>query len=386
MKIYIDISNLLTTTFITGIQRVVREVIVRMNNNDSYELKFLVYDEANEKFLNINRDGFLAQLNEGNLDKKKCVESVFQIGDIEPNSIWFDIDGVWHSTKKRAYLYPDLTMKGIKIINMIYDVIPITGPSYCHENTVMSFIVYFGAVLKYSSLIIVNAQATKEHIKAIATELNIKMPECEVIPLGADFGTAKKKTDKDEQSAIGTETRKAIDSGKYILMVGTLEPRKNHGYVLDALDKGLAVNVVFAGRQGWNVDDLVERIKSHPQLGNKLFWINNASDKDIDELYKNAYYVVFPTKDEGFGLPVIESVMRGVPVIASNIPVVKEVGEDYVSYISISEPEQLVRYIRATLIDETRYLEDLNRIENYVGFTWEDCEKRIEDIIQKYSI
>ena len=71
--------------------------------------------------------------------------------------IFFDIDGVWHSTIIRSLLYPKLSEKNVRIMNLIYDIIPVTHPMYCHESTVMSFLVYIGAVLQYSDTIIVNA-------------------------------------------------------------------------------------------------------------------------------------------------------------------------------------------------------------------------------------
>lgn len=375
MIIYVDISNLLYTSFITGIQRVVREVLSRMQDDSEFEL--LAYDFSKDCFLLVDKQVFFDKLKKGVIDREKCItNNEVKYTDLQDNSIFFDIDGVWHSTKNRGYLYPVLAQKGIKIINMIYDVIPITGPIFCHENTVMSFMVYFGAVIKYSTLIIVNAQATKDHIIDIASELNVEMPRCEVIKLGADFGSEKKQYVEGNASQ---KTKKAISAGKYILMVGTIEPRKNHAYVLDALDRNLSVNVIFAGRQGWNVDELVERIESHKQNGKRLFWINDASDDDIQELYRNAYYVVFPTKDEGFGLPIIEAVTKGIPVIGSNIPVVKELGEDYIQYIDNTNPQELVDLINGdTELNRNSYLQ---KMRNFPQYTWDKCVGEIKQVI-----
>lgn len=373
MKIYIDISDMLMANFISGIQRVVREVITGMWNRNTYDMVFLVYERKDGLFREVNKKRLFEQIKGKQINRKTCIgKKKIRAEEIERGSVLLEIDGVWHSTKNRAFLYPVLSEQGVKIINWIYDVIPITDPVYSHESTVMNYLVYFGAVLKYSSLIIANAQATVEHIKRIAGELQLAVPESTVIPLGADFGGAKKKENTDAVN-IQAETKKAIGAGRYILMVGTIEPRKNHAYLLDALDAGLAVNVVFAGRQGWNVEKLVDRMKSHPKKEKQFFWINNASDADIDELYRNAYYVVFPTKNEGYGLPVVEAIQRGVPVIGSDIPVVREVGKEYISYVDNTRPEELVDLIKNAMDNEEKYAEAREKLKDYVAYRWDDC-------------
>ena len=72
--------------------------------------------------------------------------------------IFFDIDAVWNNESKRSYLYPVLKSKNFDIVTLVYDVIPIKYPQYCHKDTVIRFIDYLSAVLKYSDLIITNTE------------------------------------------------------------------------------------------------------------------------------------------------------------------------------------------------------------------------------------
>ncbi|MBP3297819.1 MAG: glycosyltransferase, partial [Lachnospiraceae bacterium] len=85
------------------------------------------------------------------------------------------------------------------------------------------------------------------------------------------------------------------------------------------------------------------------------------------------YYVVFPTKNEGYGLPVVEAIQRGVPVIGSDIPVVREVGKEYISYVDNTRPEELVDLIKNAMDNEEKYAEAREKLKDYVAYRWDDC-------------
>ncbi len=375
-KIYIDLTNFSETSFITGIQRVVKEVIVGISQDDSFELVFMIYKNRDGFFHVLNSDSLINSLK---LNKKEIVEdsnvNKIAIDKLEKDSIFFDIDGVWSSTIPRNQLYPYLKKNNIKIINMIYDIIPIKFPMYCDNVTVFNFMVYIGAVLKYADYVIVNTNATKEDIKKLCIKLGLDNPECFVVPLGSDFKIQDKKNN------IREKVKKIAEAGTYILTVGTIEPRKNHNYIVDALDSGLSTNVIFVGRKGWNIDRLIKRIKGHKLYNKRLFWISDATDDEVNYLYQNSFYVVFPSFDEGYGLPIIESLLRGVPVVASDIPVLKEVGQDFVDYLDNTNSIELVEYIKNMESDDLIYNNHKLKIKGYIPFTWEESTKKVIECI-----
>ncbi|MEM8119924.1 glycosyltransferase, partial [Morganella morganii] len=95
------------------------------------------------------------------------------------------------------------------------------------------------------------------------------------------------------------------------LMVSTIEPRKNHGYLLDAFERawaqGSQARLCIAGRIGWKCEALVERVRQHPELNKRLFMFNDLSDKSLEYAYSHAASLVFPSYVEGFGLPLVEA-------------------------------------------------------------------------------
>src|SRR5204863_4063210 len=93
-------------------------------------------------------------------------------------------------------------------------------------------------------------------------------------------------------------------------------------------------NLVIVGRLGWRSSELEARIRRHAQYGRRLHWLENASDSDLDYAYRHASALIFLSRCEGFGLPLVEAMRYGLPVFASDIPVFREVGGDYPTYIA----------------------------------------------------
>lgn len=115
---------------------------------------------------------------------------------------------------------------------------------------------------------------------------------------------------------------------RHLLHVGTLEPRKNLDLLLDAyelLDPVSRPPLLLAGRYGWRQRALVQRIDG---MGPSVRWLGRVDDAELGRLYRQAYMVVQPSRDEGFDLPVVEGLASGAPVVASDIPVHREVAGD----------------------------------------------------------
>ncbi len=382
MKLYIDVSNLIKVDFITGIQRVVREILMRMLDNKELELYLMVYSYQNNSFQLVNNQKFYEYFVSHSEEKEGILTAAcISYDEIPAGSVFFDLDSVWNSRLKRSYLFPILKQKGVKIVTLIYDIIPITHPQFCHETTTMNFMVYLGANLQYADLIITSANATSKAINEMTDRLGIERKRIVVIPLGSDF--TKKKTVFKLENRID-RTVKRIAQGKYILMVGTIEPRKNHSLLVDALEDGLAdlgITVVFAGRMGWNMKEFERRLRNHKWLNQKLFFIRKPDDATVDYLYKHAFLVAFPTFNEGFGLPMIEAFERGTPVAASDIEVLHEVAGEYADYFNPYEKEDFIRCVKDLLEDPKRYQKKKEALKKFVPVTWDKVAKDMTEVL-----
>ena len=103
-------------------------------------------------------------------------------------------------------------------------------------------------------------------------------------------------------------------------MVGTLEPRKGHLQVMESFEslwkEELNMNLVFVGKQGWMVENLTGRIRSHPELNRQLFWLEGISDELLYRVYGTCTCLIAASYGEGFGLPLIEAARNKLSIIA----------------------------------------------------------------------
>jgi glycosyltransferase involved in cell wall biosynthesis len=82
---------------------------------------------------------------------------------------------------------------------------------------------------------------------------------------------------------------------------------------------------VIVGKKGWVVDGLLTKLESHPELGKRLFWLQGVSDEYLVKIYESSTCLIAASEGEGFGLPLIEAAQHGIPIIARDLPVFKEV-------------------------------------------------------------
>jgi glycosyltransferase involved in cell wall biosynthesis len=126
-------------------------------------------------------------------------------------------------------------------------------------------------------------------------------------------------------------TKYGIPAGEFILFVGMLEPRKNIVTLLRAyktmLQKGLKLLLVIAGRKGWMYDDIYKTVKEL-SLENQVVFTGYVDDIDLPFIYNGATCFVYPSLYEGFGIPVLEAMACGVPVITSNVSSMPEIAGD----------------------------------------------------------
>ncbi|MCD8068123.1 MAG: glycosyltransferase family 4 protein [Lachnospiraceae bacterium] len=131
---------------------------------------------------------------------------------------------------------------------------------------------------------------------------------------------------------------------KYILCLSTLEPRKNlklliEAYAELAAENGCDYDLVLAGRKGWKMDEVLNHIP--PEAVQRIHITGYIEDRDLPPLYSHAKLFVFPSHYEGFGIPPLEAMACGVPVLCSNIEVLREVLGDQAEYFVSDDRESL---------------------------------------------
>ncbi len=365
MKIYVDVTNLSGTRHVTGIQRVVKETVERLADEQDFQMILLKYQYTAGVFVQLTETG----------TGEDMPLSAFECG-----SVFLDMDNVWNMWIRRSAIVPYLKQRGVRIALYLYDVIPLTHPSYVHENTLINYLDYIGTYLLYADIILTSADATLRKVNELTDRFGMKRVQGYVCPLGADpSGMDAEKAD------VRDEVIQAAESGKYLLMVGTIEPRKNHETVLRAFDNGLfekGIHLIWAGKWGWNVETLKKKADAHKELGERLFIFSDVNDQELQYLYKNAWFLVFASYTEGFGLPVVEAMKNGTPVLASDVDVIREVGGDWCDYFAPDDSGELYRMVESYMDDEERYRNKKDAVKNYAFLSWDGAVQKMANALR----
>ncbi|SDI59446.1 glycosyltransferase family 4 protein [Pseudomonas panipatensis] len=262
--------------------------------------------------------------------------------EIQPGDQLLLLDSSWH-----ADFFPvaeRLKAQGVGIVSVIYDLIPTTHPQFCDAGLVRVFDHWFDWIAEMADGFICISTTIRDQVRdEIVRRRGEKAAQrlwFEHFYLGSELDLV------DQTSRLDPQLVQMFDAGAPVyLMVSTIEPRKNHGYLLDAFERlwarGSAVRLCIIGRVGWKCDELMARIRRHPELNKRLFVFNKLNDRGLEHAYANARALVFPSFVEGFGLPLVEAMQRQLPVMASDIPVFREIGGEFMAYFDLAQPQTL---------------------------------------------
>lgn len=119
------------------------------------------------------------------------------------------------------------------------------------------------------------------------------------------------------------------------------------------------------------VDELIERIRTHPRFNRTLLWLGGIDDSELTWLYQNAFVTVVPSLYEGLGVPVIEALLNGCPVICSTGGALPEAGGGFAELVDPDDTDGLVRLLEQHMNDEDHHDRTIERIRSYEPPNWE---------------
>jgi glycosyltransferase involved in cell wall biosynthesis len=195
---------------------------------------------------------------------------------------------------------------------------------------------------------------------------------------GSDLASTRPTTGLPDDAKRVLSNMREIPS---FLMVGTVEPRKGHAFVLDAFERlwaaGVSARLVIVGRQGWMSEALATRMRAAATRGSRLIWLEDVSDEYLDRLYGAAQALVAASEAEGFGLPLVEAAQRGVSVIARDIPVFREVSSAFARYFDGHRVESLVEAVHTVLSEGEAVSPQISE----AWLTWHTTTSRLREML-----
>jgi glycosyltransferase involved in cell wall biosynthesis len=249
-----------------------------------------------------------------------------------------------------------------------------------------------------ATLIIADSEATKLDLMQV---LDIAAAKIRVIYLGVD---ERFQPVRDAERIAATKQGYGI-AGPYILYVGTLQPRKNlvrlleaFGRVVSAVDTGYEgmnpygkdavapLSLVLAGRKGWGYDAIFGAAREM-ELGERVIFTDYVKAEDLPALYSGAELFVLPSLYEGFGLPVLEAMACGAPVVASNVSSLPEIVGDAGLLAAPTDVADIARAMVRVLMDPARAAEMRQRgFVQARRFTWEACARETLAVLREAAL
>lgn len=254
--------------------------------------------------------------------------------------------------KQAGHVMRRMRANGVRFYFTVHDLLPLSLPDCFPAHIPSTMRDWFEAISDLADgITCVSAQVAgvvEAELDAMPRAAKHR-PWVKHFHLGADFqppSTCQTSLSKADRQWLQTlDAARETTQGPVLLMVGTMEPRKGHRQVLDALERcwanGEALTLVIVGKQGWDVDTLIARVKTHSQRQRQLFWIQGASDALLNTLYQQSDVLVAASYGEGFGLPLIEAAHHGIPILARDIGVFREVAGHYADYFTADTADAL---------------------------------------------
>jgi len=234
------------------------------------------------------------------------------------------------------------------------------------------------AAARRADRVIAPTQAAADEIVA---RTRIRAERIRIVPHGVVLGLA--------QAGVVAATRSTLGLGDdpYVLWVGTLEPRKNLPMLLDAfgvaVQAGIRERLVIVGPPGWSGAPRAIAAGASA-LGDRLYFTGPLRSDRLAALYRGASLFAFPSLHEGFGLPVLEAMAQEVPVLCSDIPVLREVGGDVAQYVPATDVDAWADALVGLLGDErTRRDLGVRGRARASQFTWEGCVARTRAVYRE---
>lgn len=274
----------------------------------------------------------------------------------------FDYYNIGHSNLTQRVL-GGVREAGGKVHVLIHDVIPLEYPQYQRPETIEPFREKLRLTGKYADRIIYNSNDTQQRTQAILGGWG-RVPEGIVAHLGTIVATP-------DASELPQGLPPATP---YMITVGTIEPRKNHAFLLDLWEEmgPDAPPLLICGGRGWNNDAVFARLDALPE-NSVIQELSGLSDGALAALVQNAAGSLFPSHAEGFGLPPAESLALGTPVLCNDLPVLREfLGEKSV-YGTLNDRYEWIKTI-TSWVQNPQIAQDSSK---FSAPTWDDHFKTV---------
>jgi glycosyltransferase involved in cell wall biosynthesis len=373
-RIFVDITNITKLDLRTGIERVTRGVLMSLISNPPVGFRIEPVRAVAGEYVYAHR--FLAESlqfarNDLADDSVEAKQGDIFLGVDWPADVLPSLK-TWFQERKRH---------GVRSVFVVYDLLPLLRPDLFPAALPPMTLAWLNTVTEIADGVICISRTVADELYLWLKGTKpgrVKPLPIGFFQLGADLHASLPTKGLPNESL---EILANIRSRPTFLMVGTVEPRKGHRQALAALEllwnDQIDLNLVIIGKQGWMMEDFAERVKKHPERDKRLFWFEGISDEMLEQIYRSSRALLAASEGEGFGLPLIEAAQYGIPIVARNLPVFREVASDHAYYFSGLEETALADALREWLA-----LGDRVPASNGIRwYTWQESTRDLLDVV-----
>ena len=244
---------------------------------------------------------------------------------------------------------------GIRYLPFVHDMIPVMAPEHCTRALTEDFVSWTLGVFAHTRDFLTNSEWSRRDLITVADRLGYSVSEdqVQVVRLDADF-----RGSGDTPPIAPAMDRYGLEPGGFVLMVSTIESRKNHlaalrawRELIDRYGSAAVPTLVCVGNLGWLNDGVFARLESDAALQDRVRILSGVSDSDLAGLYQASAFSLYPSQYEGWGLPVTESLSYSKVVLASDSASIPEAGGDFAVYFRQGDQAGLVEALDRLIFD-----------------------------------
>lgn len=342
---------------VTGIGRALLEIGTRLS---SINPNIIFYTPSKSDFntlLNVHSSSLRDSIVSGRIFEHLWSQTILPV-----QAILDKVDVFWGPAHRLPFLLPT----SIAQVLTIHDLVWISHPETMNSFGRLLEKIHMPYSLAHADKVMAVSNSTK---REILQEFPMMETKLSVISLGPSSLSSKQNLDTLDRLEI---------SRKYILFVGTVEPRKNLNRLIEAysrlsLDLRSQYDLVLVGPAGWGSLSIPNLINLKGQSEN-IKMVGYVSDEDLASLYRHAIFLAMPSLSEGFGLPILEAMSAGIPVLTSNCSSMPEIAGDAALFIDPMSIDSIRDGLERLLNDiELRTLLSAKAKKNAVNYSWDKC-------------
>ena len=284
-----------------------------------------------------------------------------------------------HSGLDRNDYAAALIRRNLRPVFFLHDLIPVSHPEYCRAGESDRHHVRLETILSVGKGVIVNSLATRDELYDFAAARNLPVPPCAVASLAP--------------ARLPAPFHGRPEKRPYFVILGTIEPRKNHSLLLHLWRQLVAEfgddapKLVVIGQRGWECEQVVDLLDRCAALQGHVIELPRCEDRELSTWLAHAQALLFPSFIEGFGMPLVEALMLGVPVIASDLPVFREIAGEIPLYLDpLDGPGWRRAVLEFVRPDSMARQAQIERIESYAPPTWEQHFAVVEDLLKEIDV